>query len=80
MEVTKLVLQAIGVVLALGTLVWGAARLSQTTENLQSSVVNLNTVVGNLRDITTSSRIHQARQDVELETIKQRLDDIQRKQ
>ncbi len=62
-----------GVVLTLATLVWGAARISSTVDNLNLVVTNLQATTEALRSTITGILVHEARNDADIEALKARL-------
>ena len=78
-DTAKLVAQYIGVAIAIGTLVWGAAKISSSSEEMKIAITNLNVIVASTRESNISLMVEQARQQVQLDVLRRQLEDMERK-
>lgn len=70
----KLLLTAAGVLLSLAALVWGAARISASVDNMNLAVSQLQTTTDALKNTITGILVQQARNQAEIEAIRAQMD------
>jgi hypothetical protein len=70
----RLVGTILGAVLAVATLIWGAARISSSVDNMNLAVNQLQSTTESLKTTITGILVQQARNQAEIEAIKARLD------
>jgi hypothetical protein len=70
----KFAISVLGGLLALATLVWGAARIASSVDNMNVAVTDLRSTTEALKSTITGILVQQARNQAEIEAIKARLD------
>lgn len=66
----KIVAGVIGTIIALGSLIWSAARIASSVDSLNGAVVDLKTTTSALQVTITGILVTQARFDAELQALK----------
>lgn len=70
--VHKLVATMLGVGVTIASLIWGAAKISNSVDNMNLAISDLKIVTDNLRNTIVSILVDQARLDAELQALKLR--------
>lgn len=70
----KFAVTVIGAVLALATLVWGAARIASSVDNMNIAVSELRQTTDALKNAITGILVQQARNDAEIRALQLRIE------
>lgn len=70
----KFAISIVGAVIAIATLVWGAARIASSVDNMNLAVTDLRSTTNALKETITGILVQQARNDAEIQALKIRMD------